>query len=142
MSGSPDRGRPSGDHFNGTYVPVEEPSTASLAVIRLHSPSLVLGAPHGAHRANAARRDLVLAQWVCKLVLQLSRFLEDRRSPPFGEPSDNAGDEIVGVSAPAISNPEAREPYRSAQFHELGALPLGDIDGVSLRVEPGPGRRE
>jgi hypothetical protein len=25
----PDRDRPSGDHFNGTYVPVEEPSTAS-----------------------------------------------------------------------------------------------------------------
>jgi hypothetical protein len=31
MSDSPDRDRPSGDHFNGTYVPVEEPSTASRA---------------------------------------------------------------------------------------------------------------
>jgi hypothetical protein len=31
MSVSPNRGRPIGDHFNGTYLPVEEPSTASLA---------------------------------------------------------------------------------------------------------------
>jgi hypothetical protein len=31
MSGSPNRGRPSGDLFNGTYVPEEEPSTASIA---------------------------------------------------------------------------------------------------------------
>ncbi len=29
MSGPPDRGRPVGDHFHGTYVPVEEPPTAS-----------------------------------------------------------------------------------------------------------------
>jgi hypothetical protein len=29
----PDRDRPSGDHFDGTYVPVEEPSTASIADI-------------------------------------------------------------------------------------------------------------
>jgi hypothetical protein len=29
MSVSPNRGRPIGDHFNGTYLPVEEPSTAS-----------------------------------------------------------------------------------------------------------------
>ena len=27
-------GHPSGDHFNGTYVPVEEPSTASEADLR------------------------------------------------------------------------------------------------------------
>ena len=31
MSGSPNRGRPIGDHLNGTYVPVKEPSTASKA---------------------------------------------------------------------------------------------------------------
>jgi hypothetical protein len=31
MSASPNRSRPIGDHFNGTYVPVEEPSTASRA---------------------------------------------------------------------------------------------------------------
>jgi hypothetical protein len=35
MSGSPNRGRPSGDLFNGTYVPVEEPSTASIAAIEV-----------------------------------------------------------------------------------------------------------
>src|SRR6516164_6529824 len=35
MSASPDRDRPNGDHLNGTYVPVEEPSTASKGDVRL-----------------------------------------------------------------------------------------------------------
>jgi len=35
MSASPDRDRPNGDHLNGTYVPVEEPSTASIGDIAL-----------------------------------------------------------------------------------------------------------
>jgi hypothetical protein len=46
MSDSPDRDRPRGDHFNGTYVPVEEPSTASEAEI---TPALfdhLVGADH------------------------------------------------------------------------------------------------
>jgi len=37
MSASPDRDRPNGDHLNGTYVPVEEPSTASIGDIVRYS---------------------------------------------------------------------------------------------------------
>jgi hypothetical protein len=31
---SPKCDRPTGDHFDGTYVPVEEPSTASQAEVK------------------------------------------------------------------------------------------------------------
>jgi hypothetical protein len=92
----PNRGHPSGDHLNGTYVPVEEPSTASEAVIgvqRLASMIFV-----GRLAAVAGSRSIFNSP-----IATVARFRAPT-SPPWESPPGNSPAGAPRAGAPGEGN--------------------------------------